>query len=208
MKTKFLSLALIGALAFTSCQSDINSEDPQEINEIQESLKEKKHDVNKWHDGPWYLEGDGGQRLHEPGFFEGALANCDTYAHYEGGKNLKVLQDIPQSYHGEVDVTSITINDQLNVCGTLNVSKGVIVNYRGIFNLGGEMVTEGDVKINHNGHLVVEGNVVIKGDLILNNGSLVRFLGSDSSIEVLGKVKMHKEVTIEGEFNDVSNKIK
>lgn len=206
MKTKLFSLALIGALAFTSCQSDINSEDPQEIIEAQESLKEKKHDVNKWHDQPIFI--DGGLKLHEPGFFQGALANCDTYAHYEGGKKLTVLQDAPQSYHGEVDVNSITVNDQLNICGTLSVYNDVIVNYRGIFNLGGEMVTEGDVKINHNGHLVVEGNVVIKGDLILNNGALVRFLGSDSSIEVLGNTRIGKEVTIEGEFNDVSNKIK
>ncbi|SDR88502.1 hypothetical protein [Christiangramia echinicola] len=206
MKTKFLSLALIGALAFTSCQSDINSENPQEVNDIQESLKEKKHDVNKWHDEPFFI--DGGLKLHEPGFFQGALANCDTYAHYEGGKNLTVLQNSPQSYHGEVDVTSIAVNDQLNICGTLSVNKNVVVNYGGIFNLGGEMIAEGDVKVNHNGHLVIEGNVVIKRDLVLNDGALVRFLGTESAIEVLGKTKINKNVTFEGEFNDVSNKIK
>ena len=214
MKTRLLSLAFIGAMAFTSCQSDVSSENPEEINEIQNAQKEKTHDVNKWH----RMEGEpptgGGsiltdaEKLHQPNYFQGALANCDTYAHYEGGDNLMVIQNEPQSYHGEVDVNTITVNDQLNICGTSTVFKNVNVNYGGIFNFGGEMITEGNMKVNLNGHLVIEGNMIIKGDLILNNGSLVKFLGENSSIEVMGDAKIHKNAIIEGEFIDVSNKIK
>lgn len=70
------------------------------------------------------------------------------------------------------------------------------------------MITEGDVKVNYGGHLVVEGNVIIKGDLVLHNNTILRFLGNNSSIEVLGKAKISKKALIEGEFEDVSQKIK
>lgn len=128
MNTKFASFCLIAALAITSCQSDVSSENPEEINEIQNSQKEKKHDVNKWHDGPYYLDGESGKNLHEPGAFEGALANCDTYGHYDGKGELLAVYDAPESYHGEIDVENIVISDQLNICGTLNIREGVKVN--------------------------------------------------------------------------------
>ncbi len=209
MKTQFLSLGLIAAMAFTSCQSDINSESPEEVNEFQESLKEVKHDVNKIHEPPLTgLEGEGGFRLHEPGYFQGALANCDTYLHYDGGAKLMVIEDEPQSYHGEIDVKNIELSDQLNICGTLNVRNDVQVNYAGVFNLGGEMITEGDVKVIYGGHLVIEGNVIIEGDLVLGKGATLEFLGDNSSIEVLGKAKIHHKANITGEFTDVSQKIK
>ena len=210
MKPKLFSLALIGVLAFTSCQSDVSAEDPQEVIELQNSEKEVIHDVNKWHKplGEPFESFDDGYRLHEAGYFEGALANCDTYAHYEGGKNLMVLQDAPQSYHGEVEVNKIETNDQLNLCGSVSVNKSVNINFKGILNLGGEMITEGDVKVLYGGHLVIEGNVIIKGDLLLSKDSILKFLGDDSSIEVLGRTNIHKDAIIEGNFKDVSNKIK
>lgn len=209
MNKKLLMLSLGLGLFLTGCQSDVTSEDPQEINEVQNSLKEEKHDVNKWHvpEGEAGFTADG-FKLHQAGYFQGALADCDTYAHYKGGEKLVVIEDTPQSYHGEVNVRNITINDQLNICGTVKVSGDVQVNYTGLFNLGGEMFNEGDVQVNYGGHMVIEGNVVINGDLVLNKGALVKFLGDENSIEVLGDVKIHKDVTIEGEFNDVSNKLK
>jgi len=208
MNTKFACFCLIAALAFTSCQSDVSSESPQEVNDVQNSLKEKKHDVNKWHDGPYYFENSSGKSLHEPGAFQGALANCDTYAHYEGEKELLAVYDAPESYHGEIEVNNIVVSDQLNICGTLSVQDEVKVNHAGTFNLGGDMITEGDVKVNYGGHLVIEGKVVIKGDLVLHNNAILKFLGSDSTIEVLGKTKISKKAIIEGDFNDVSQKIK
>ncbi|GAA4311111.1 hypothetical protein GCM10023115_33370 [Pontixanthobacter gangjinensis] len=207
MNKKLFMLSLGLGLFLIGCQSDVNTENPEEINEFQESNKEVKHDVNKWH----VPEGEGftanGFKLHQAGYFQGALADCDTYAHYEGGDNLIVVEDDPQSYHGEVNVKNISVNDQLNICGTVRVNNNVKVNYRGIFNLGGELFNEGDLRINYGGHLVVEGNVVIKGDLELNKGALVKFIGDNSSIEVLGKTRIHKDVTIEGNFKDISNKI-
>ena len=208
MKVKFLSLGVIAAMAIASCQSDVSSESPQEVNEIQNSLKEKKHDVNKWHNGPDLIQSFSGRILHEAGAFQGALANCDTYAHYEGGEDLLAVYDAPQYYHGEIDVENILISDQLNICGTLNVSKQVKINHGGTLNMGGEMVTDGDVKINFGGHLVIEGNLIIKGDLVLHKSAVLRFLGDNSTIEVLGKAKIYKDAVIEGEFDDVSQKIK
>jgi len=209
MKSKFLSLSLIATLAFASCQSDVSSETSKEINESQNSLKEKKHDVNKWHDGPYYFENSSSsaRSLHEPGAFMGALANCDTYAHYEGDEKLLAVYDASESYHGEIDVKNIVVSDQLNICGTLNVQDQVKVDHGGIFNLGGDMITEGDVKINHGGHLVIEGQVVIKGDLVLHKNAILKFLGNQSSIEVLGKAKISKKAIIEGQFKDISQKI-
>ncbi|MCH4822331.1 hypothetical protein ML462_04020 [Gramella lutea] len=209
MKTQFLSLSLIAALAFTSCQSDVNSESPEEINEVQKSLKEVKHDFNKIHEMPLTgVEGNGGFRLHEPGYFQGALADCDTYQHYEGGSELMVIQNQPQSYHGEVEVNNIKLNEQLNICGTVMVHNDVKVNYAGVFNVGGEMITEGNVHVIYGGHLVVEGKLIIEGDLTLGNGATLEFLGDESSIEVLGNAKIHKKANIGGKFKDVSQKIK
>lgn len=209
MKTQFLSLSLIAALAFTSCQSDVNSESPEEINAAQESLKEVKHDMNKIHEPPLTgIDGDDGFRLHEPGYFQGALADCDTYHHYDGGSELMVIQNNPQSYHGEVEVDNIKLNEQLNICGTVMVHNDVKINYAGVFNMGGELITEGDVHVIYGGHLVVEGKVIIEGDLTLSNGATLEFLGDDSSIEVLGNAKIHKKANIDGTFKDVSQKIK
>ena len=209
MNKKLFMLSLGLGLFLVGCQSDVNSESPEEINDIQEAKKEVKHDVNKWHvpegESGFTLEG---YKLHEAGYFQGALANCDTYSHYEGGEDLMVVNEKSQSYHGEVNVKNISVHDQLNICGTVKVANDVMVNYKGIFNVGGEMFTEGDLKINYGGHMVVEGNVVVKGDLVLNKGALVKFLGTESSIEVLGDTKIHKSASIEGEFKDISNKIK
>jgi len=209
MNTKFISFCFIAALAFTSCQSDTSSENPEEVLETQSSIKEKKHDTNKIHICcPLEGEPDEGYRLHEPGFFQGALANCDTYLHYNGGEKLMIIEDAPKSYHGEIEVSNIELFDQLNICGTLNVREDVQVNYAGVFNLGGQMITQGDVKVIYGGHLVVEGNVLIEGDLILGKGATLEFLGADSTIEVLGKAKISKKAIIAGSFKDVSQKIK
>jgi len=208
MKSKILSLGFTAAIIFASCQSNVSSDSPEKINEIQNSLEEKKHDVNKWHDGPYYIEGSSGRRLHEPGAFQGALANCDTYAHYEGDKDGLTVHNSPQSYHGDIDIENITISNQLNICGTINVSEEVKINNEGTFNLGGEMITDGDVKVNYGGHLVIEGNVLIKGDFYLHHNAVLKFLGNDSSIEVLGKANISKKAIIEGDFKDVSEKIK
>ena len=209
MKKQILGLGLLAAMAFTSCQSDANSETPEEINQIQESLKEVKHDINKIHEPPLTgIEDGDGFRLHEPGYFMGALADCDTYHHYEGGPELMVIRDKPQFYHGEVEVNNIKLTEQLNICGTVMVHNDVQVNYAGVFNVGGEMITEGDVHVIYGGHLVVQGKVIIEGDLVLSNGATLEFLGDDSSIEVLGNAKIHKKANIDGTFKDVSQKIK
>ena len=207
MKTQFLGLGLLVAMAFTSCQSDITSEDTQEIIETQNDLKEEKHDINKIHvccplEGG--LEQDGGFKLHEPGYFQGALADCDTYLHYNGGKNLTVIKGNPRSYHGEIEVNNINLNDQLNICGTLEVHDDIKINYAGVFNVGGQMIAEGDLHITYGGHLVVEGNVLIEGDLVMTSGATLEFLGSDSSIEVQGETKIHKNATISGEYENRS----
>ncbi|MGA8854796.1 MAG: hypothetical protein WB492_11530 [Christiangramia sp.] len=208
MNIKFASFCFIAAIAFTSCQPDANSENPEEVLAIQNSLKEKKHDVNKIHEPPLAGGVDGGFRLHEPGFFRGALADCDTYVHYDGGEDLMVIEDAPQSYHGEAELNTIEVNDRFNFCGTLLVDDEVKINYAGVFNLGGEMMVENNVTIIYGGHLVVEGNVVIEGDLVLRKGATLKFLGDHSTIEVLGKAKISQKAIIEGEFKDVSEKIK
>ncbi|MBT8318897.1 MAG: hypothetical protein KJP01_02070 [Gramella sp.] len=206
----YLALFSLGlGLFLTGCQSDVTSENPQEVNEFQNSKKEVKHDANKLHMPPLVGTGEAidGFKLHEPGFFQGALANCDSYHHYNGGEKLIVTEDASQSYHGEIDVKTIDIHNQLNICGTLSVRKDVKVNYSGVFNLGGEMITEGDVKITYGGHLVVEGNVIVGGDFVLAKGATLEFLGSNSTIEIQGKAKIHNEAIITGTFNDASNKL-
>ena len=210
MKTNLIGLALIAALGFTSCQSDVSSENPEEVLEIQNSEKEKVHDPNKLHI-PLIVGSDSemdGRRLHTPGTFAGALANCDTYVHYHGPNDLTVFEGEPQSYHGEIELTKVALNDQLNICGTLKVAEDIDVNYAGVLNLGGETTVGGDITVIYGGHFTVQGKVMIEGDLVLKKGASLEFLGDENSIEVLGKVKISKKAIISGEFEDVSNKIR
>ncbi|QYA24754.1 hypothetical protein G3I01_04280 [Gramella sp. MT6] len=210
MKTNYLGLALIAALGFTSCQSDVSSENPEEVLEIQNSEKEKPHDANKLHI-PLIVGGDSeidGYRLHDAGTFAGSLADCDTYVHYHGPEELTVFEDEPQSYHGEIELTSLALNDQLNICGTFKVEENIGINYAGVLNLGGDAWIGGDVTVIYGGHLTVQGKITIEGDLVLKKGATLEFLGEDDSIEVLGKVKIAKKAIINGDFTDVSNKIK
>lgn len=207
MNKNLIILSLGLGLVLIGCQSDVSSESPEEVNEIQNALKEEKHDVNKIHEWPRNDGFDDGFRLHEAGAFLGALADCDTYQHYNGGEKLTVFNNKPQAYHGEIEVTEINVNDDLNICGSLLVNKDVNVNYGGVLNLGGEMRTLGDVTVIYGGHLNVQGSVVIEGDLVLRNGASLEFLGENNSLEVLGKVTI-SEKAILGEYVDINGKTK
>lgn len=199
-----LSLGL--GLILIGCQSDVSSESPEEVNEIQEAMKEEVHDVNKIHEMP--RSGfDSGFKLHESGAFLGSLSDCDTYQHYNGGEKLTVFTNKPAAYHGEIEVTTININDDLNICGTLLVNGDININYGGVFNVGGEMRTLGDVTVIYGGHLNVQGTVVIEGDLVLRNGASLEFLGEENSLEVLGKVNI-ADGAILGDYVDINGKTK
>jgi len=54
---------------------------------------------------------------------------------------------------------------------------------------------------------VIKTHFVIKGDLVLHKNAILKFLGNQSSIEVLGKAKISKKAIIEGQFKDISQKI-
>lgn len=206
MNKKLIMLSLGLGLILIGCQSDTTSDSPEEVNEIQDALKEEVHDVNKIHEMP--RDGfDDGFRLHEPGAFLGALSDCDTYQHYNGGEKLTVFPNKPQAFHGEIEVTTININDDLNICGTLLVKEDININYGGVFNIGGEMTTFGDVTVIYGGHLNVQGTVVIEGDLVLRNGASLEFLGEENSLEVLGNVNIAKGAIL-GEYVDINGKTK
>ena len=201
----FLQFIFIASAALTiSCQSNTSNDQIEEVENSVNASKEKEHDVNKWHDGPVYFETASGRSLHDAGAFQGALANCNTYGHYEGDGETLAVYEKDQSYHGEIDVEVVEINKQLNVCGSLNVNDELVVNKGGTLNMGGDLLVQGDLVINHGGHMVIEGNVFIEGNLILKNDAIVRFLGEKNSIEVLGKAKISKKSNIEGQFKDIS----
>jgi len=197
---------LCTASVILSCQSDTSNDQTSEIDEIQEAKEEKVHDINKWHNGPVWFETISGKSLHDEGAFQGALANCNTYGHYQGDGQLLAVYDTEQSYHGEIDVQNVDVNNQLNICGSLNVNEALIIN-DGIFNMGGDLVVKGDLVVNHDGHIVLEGNAVIEGDLILRKNAILKFLGDKNTIEVLGKTKISNKAIIEGTFNDVAQKL-
>ncbi|MDO1499001.1 hypothetical protein Q2T40_01180 [Winogradskyella maritima] len=63
-----------------------------------------------------------------------------------------------------------------------------------------------DITVNQGATFRVEGNLTIYGDLVLNEGSTIEFIGSDSEVNIFGEVKKLGNVTVKGEFNDVRNK--
>ena len=136
---------------------------------------------------------------------------CQDLPTYWGSSTLTVNEGEEKAYRGAKRFNRITVNGSLLLCGSWTVNNNSYINSNGLFEMNGTFVIgrnnkRKNITVNQGATFRVEGNLTIYGDLILNEGSTLEFLGSDSKVNVFGSVKKLGNVTIKGEFEDVRNK--
>ncbi len=142
---------------------------------------------------------------------ESLEAACQDTPRYSGSANLNVGQGQQSAFTGSKRFNNFTVSGGLLLCGSWTVKENVTIKNNASFSLSGTMVIarnnrKRDLIVHQDATLTVEGDLTIYGDLILNNGSTLEFLGTESKINVFGRVIRNGNVTIAGEFNDIRNK--
>jgi len=161
-------------------------------------------------------DGSGGLKILQilsvdPGTGQPATIDCTQYASYTGGNWLNVNSGDNFSFGGTASLSGINVNSKLTWCGYLGVSDQVNVNSGGEFYIKGSLSFGSSGKsliVNANSKLKIEGSLVIYGNLILNSGATLEFLGSGSSITVMGSVTKGSNITITGTYIDTNNSLK
>ena len=138
-------------------------------------------------------------------------ASCADIPSYSGRRNLNVSTGENLSYRGSKRFNSINVDGELLLCGSWTVSNSTNINSNASFSMKGTFVVgrnnkRKNVTINENATFKVEGNLTIYGDLILNDGATLDFLGSDSVVNVFGRVTKAAAAEVTGSFDDVRNK--
>ncbi|MBC6998397.1 hypothetical protein [Cytophaga sp. FL35] len=138
-------------------------------------------------------------------------ARCEDLPIYWGSSSLSVNSGETKAYRGAKRFNRITVNGSLLLCGSWTVTNNSYINSDGLFEMNGTFVIgrnnrRRDITVNQGATFRVEGNLTIYGDLVLNEGSTIEFIGSDSEVNIFGEVKKLGNVTVKGEFNDVRNK--
>lgn len=142
---------------------------------------------------------------------ESLETRCADLPLYEGSSKLNVHEGEIVAYRGEKRFNNLNIDGALLLCGSWTVANHVDVKDNASFELYGTLAIgrndqRRNLKVGVGGILRIEGDVTIYGDLILEQGSRVEFLGSDSEIDIFGSVKYLGESTVLGTFRDVRNK--
>lgn len=138
-------------------------------------------------------------------------ARCEDLPIYWGSSSLSVNSGETKAYRGAKSFNRVTVNGSLLLCGSWTVTNNSYINSDGLFEMNGTFVIgrnnrRRDITVNQGATFRVEGNLTIYGDLVLNEGSTIEFIGSDSEVNIFGEVKKLGNVTVKGEFNDVRNK--
>ena len=139
------------------------------------------------------------------------VVQCSTLPEYSGTSKLVINQGETIGFSGEKRFNSIQVEGSLLMCGSWTVSNDVDVKTDGLLEMNGSLIVGSnrkrkEIKIETGGVFRVEGNLTIYGDLDLKDGATIEFIGEDSVVNIFGSVKMGKDVTVTGVFNDVQNK--
>ncbi len=142
---------------------------------------------------------------------ESLRVRCSSLPEYESSSKLFVNTGEVAEFQGAKRFTSIDIRGALLLCGSWTVREDVKVDDDALFEMNGTLVVgrnnkKKKLKVHKNGTLRIEGNLTIYGDLVLEEGSTLEFLGPASVVNITGKVDIKDNVTITGNFLDVSGK--
>lgn len=137
--------------------------------------------------------------------------DCTQYASYSGGSWMNVNSGDNFAYSGAASLSGVNVNSKLAWCGSLTISDQLNVNSGGEFYMKGSLAFGSAGKslfVNANSKLRIEGSLVIFGNLVLNSGATLEFVGTGSTITVMGSVTKGSNVTITGTYTDSFNSLK
>ncbi len=138
-------------------------------------------------------------------------AQCASLPEYSGSSKLVINQGIDLGFSGAKNFNSVRVEGSLLLCGSWTVSNNVDIKEDALMEMNGSLSVgsnrkEKEIKLEKRATLRIEGNLTIYGDLDLEDGSTLEFIGDDSAVNVFGKVKYGKDVSVLGNFEDVRNK--
>jgi hypothetical protein len=137
--------------------------------------------------------------------------NCGNLATYTGNSNLNVNSNQNLSYMGALSLHNLNVGGTLYYCGSLAVANNMNINSAGTLEVNGTLAYGGGnnatLIINGNATLKIRGNLNITGNLILNSGAKLEFLGSNNTVTISGNVTKNSNVSITGNFSDLSGKL-
>lgn len=138
-------------------------------------------------------------------------AICSDKPIYSGSKTLNVNSGDNLAYSGSKRFSRINVGGELLLCGSWTVFNEVNINENASFSMRGTFVVgrntkRKDITVNKDATFVVEGDLTIYGDLILNEGASIKFLGTDSVVNIFGDVVKAATAEVSGTFEDVRNK--
>ena len=142
---------------------------------------------------------------------ESLASRCATLPLYSGSSKLVVPSGTTAEYQGAKRFNNINVSGSLLLCGSWTVNNRVFVRDDALFEMFGT-ITVGrnnrrrNVTVEEGATLRIEGNMTIYGDLVLEDGSTIEFLGTDSVANIFGSVIKNGSVTVSGTFDDVRNK--
>ncbi len=137
---------------------------------------------------------------------------CESLPEYDGTSKLVINEGQDIGFKGAKRFNSIKVSGSLLMCGSWTVVNDIDIKMdSGLLEMNGTLVVgrnnkKKEINIEEGGVLRIEGNLTIYGDLNLKDGSTIEFIGTDSVVNIFGKVKIGNNVTIAGEFEDVQNK--
>lgn len=140
--------------------------------------------------------------------------NCQSFPTYTGNANLVVPSGSSQLYGQAMALQSLTVAGNLYHCGTatvlnsLEVENGGVLEMHGAISQGTYPSSVNPLVIKTGGRLKVEGHLKIYGNLIMQSGSTLEFLGTNSRLTLYGTYTRGTNVRITGtSFIDTYTKL-
>ena len=142
---------------------------------------------------------------------ESLVTRCSTLSAYSGSSDLNVVLGEDQAYTGSKRFANIEVAGTLLLCGSWTVNNEVNVYAESLFEMNGTLVNgrnnkRKNIVVHEGATFKVEGNLTVYGDLILNDGAVIEFIGTNSVVNIFGSVIKNGSVIVLGNFDDVKNK--
>jgi RNase P/RNase MRP subunit p29 len=142
---------------------------------------------------------------------ESLVTKCANSPAYSGRARLVVDSGEVLAFRGSKRFNRIDVSGELLLCGSWTVANHININENALFELNGVLVVgrnhkRKNIVVKQDATFRVEGNLTIYGDLILEDGATIEFIGSDSVVNVFGRVNKSETAEVKGDFVDVRNR--
>ncbi len=142
---------------------------------------------------------------------ESLATKCANSPVYSGRARLVVDSGEVLAYKGSKRFNRIDVSGELLLCGSWTVANRININENALFEMNGILVVgrnhkRKNIVVKQGATFRVEGNLTIYGDLILEDGATIEFVGSDSVVNIFGRVNRSETAVVKGDFEDVRSR--